>query len=82
MLVSFIVKNDEQSIGQRLLLGMDYMATALFAAVGTIIAGQAGMNVVGATFVGCCASMAGGSLNNVLTGNCSSAPPQASTRRG
>jgi uncharacterized membrane protein YeiH len=48
---------------------MDYMATALIAAVGTIIAGQAGMNVVGATFVGCCASMAGGSLNNVLTGN-------------
>ena len=68
-LVSFIVKKDENSPGQRTLLGLDYMATGLFATVGTIIAGQAGMNVVGATLVGCVASMGGGSLNNMLTGS-------------
>ena len=68
-LVSFIVKKDENSVGQRTLVGLDYMATGLFASVGTIIAGQAGMNVVGSTLVGCVASMGGGSLNNMLTGS-------------
>lgn len=67
--MAFITKNDEQSAGQRMLLYMDYLATGLFAVVGTIIAGQAGMNIVGTTFVGGVASMGGGSLNNILTGN-------------
>ena len=38
--------------GQRMLVWLDYLATGLFATVGTIIAGQAGMNVVGTTLVG------------------------------
>jgi uncharacterized membrane protein YeiH len=36
--------------------------------IGTVIAGQAGMNIVGTTFVGSVAAMGGGSLNNMLTG--------------
>ena len=51
-LTDFIVKNDENSLGQRTLLGLDYLATGLFAGIGVIVAGQAGMNVVGAPLVG------------------------------
>jgi uncharacterized membrane protein YeiH len=50
----------------------DYGGTAVFAAVGTQIAGDAGMNIVGCALVGCVAAMGGGTLNNVLYG--SSAP--------
>ena len=63
-----IVKNDENSLGQRALHVVDCVATGLFAAVGVIIAGQAGMNVVGATLVGCAACLGGGTLNDVMTG--------------
>ena len=68
-LTDFITKKDENSFGQRALLAVDYLATALFGAVGVIVAGQAGMNVVGATLVGCVACLGGGTLNNVMTNN-------------
>lgn len=68
-LVSYISKTDEHTFGQQLLLGLDFLGTALFAIVGTQAAGQAGMNVVGAVLVGCVASTGGGTLNNVMTGN-------------
>ena len=61
-LTDFITKKDENSFGQRALLAVDYLATALFGAVGVIVAGQAGMNVVGAALVGCVASLGGGTL--------------------
>ena len=64
-----IVKADEHTIGQRLLLATDFVGTALFAIVGTQLAGQAGMNVVGCTLVGCIAAMGGGTVNNLLTGS-------------
>jgi uncharacterized membrane protein YeiH len=50
----------------------DYGGTAVFAVVGTQIAGDAGMNIVGCALVGCVAAMGGGTLNNLLYG--SSAP--------
>lgn len=68
-LVEYITKTDEDTAGQRLLVALDYLGTALFAIVGTQVAGQAGMNVVGAVLVGCVASMGGGTLNNLMTGN-------------
>lgn len=68
-LVSYISKTDEHTFGQKLLLGLDFLGTSLFAIVGTQAAGQAGMNVVGAVLVGCVASTGGGTLNNVMTGN-------------
>ena len=67
-LVNFISKIDENAFGQRMLLYIDFVSTALFAMIGTVIAGQAGMNIVGTTFVGSVAAMGGGSLNNMLTG--------------
>ena len=79
-LCRFITMSSEDSIGQRTLLGMDYLATSLFAAVGTIIAGQAGMNIIGTTVVGAVASMGGGTVNNVLTGNTRGGGARATAR--
>ncbi|KAJ1457023.1 hypothetical protein M885DRAFT_144139 [Pelagophyceae sp. CCMP2097] len=69
VLNDFIVKSDDKSFGQRLLNYMDYGGTALFSLVGTQLAGEAGMHIVGCTWVGCVAGMGGGTLNNVLFGN-------------
>ncbi|KAJ8598385.1 hypothetical protein CTAYLR_002990 [Chrysophaeum taylorii] len=68
-LVGYIAKTDEKTLGQRMLLTLDFVGTSLFAVVGTQAAGQAGMNVVGGVLVGCVASMGGGTLNNIMTNN-------------
>ena len=46
----------------------DYGGTALYAIVGSQIAGGAGMNMIGCTLVGCAAAMGGGTLNNLMYG--------------
>ena len=54
-------------LGSQLLNVLDYCGTALFAAVGVQVAGgEAGMNIVGCTLVGCIAAMGGGTVNNLL----------------
>ncbi|CAB9499244.1 Membrane [Seminavis robusta] len=51
---------------------LDYSGTALFAIVGTQLAGEAGMNLVGCTLVGCITCLGGGTLNNLLYGSSAS----------
>ena len=68
-LAEFILKSDERTIAQRALTVFDMVGCALFAMVGTLLGGDQGMHVVGATFVGCAASMGGGSVNGILMGN-------------
>lgn len=68
-LIEFIQKIEESSPVQHVIVGLDYLATGLFAALGVIIAGNTGMNVVGCTVVGCAASLGGGTVNNLLTNN-------------
>lgn len=58
-------------IGNQFLHFLHFFGSAMFAVVGTQIAGDAGMNVVGCTLVGCIAAMGGGTLNNVLYGSSS-----------
>ena len=53
LLNELIVKADERALGQRMLTALDCGGTALFAVVGTQLAGEAGMHVIGATWVGC-----------------------------
>jgi uncharacterized membrane protein YeiH len=48
---------------------VDYVGTSMYAALATICAGEAGMNVVGSTLVGCVTGLGGGTLNNVMMGN-------------
>lgn len=55
-------------IGTRLLQILDIGGKTLFAVVGTQVAGEAGMNVVGCTLVGCISCLGGGTLNNLLYG--------------
>jgi uncharacterized membrane protein YeiH len=52
----------------RLIQFLDYGGKALFAVVGTQVAGDVGMNLVGCVFVGCVSCLGGGSLNNLLYG--------------
>lgn len=54
--------------GVRIINVFDYLGTALFAVVGAQVAGDAGMNLVGCSLVGCAAAMGGGSLNALLYG--------------
>lgn len=56
------------SLGKRMIVAADFLGTSLFAVVGAEMAGQAGMNVVGCTLVGCIAAMGGGTVNNLITG--------------
>ena len=56
-------------LGTKLVTSLDYFGTALFACVGVQIAGgEAGMNLVGCTLIGCVAAMGGGTVNNLLYG--------------
>jgi hypothetical protein len=62
-------KSKLDQLGSRLIDALDYMGTALFACVGVQIAGgEADMNIVGCTLIGCVAAMGGGTINNVLYG--------------
>lgn len=54
--------------GSKLLFALDVGGKTLFAIVGTQMAGEAGMNLVGATLVGCISCLGGGTLNNLLYG--------------
>ena len=55
-------------LGTKLLMFLDIGGKTLFAVVGTQVAGEAGMNVVGCTLVGCISCLGGGTLNNLLYG--------------
>lgn len=57
--------------GVRVIKFFDYAGTALFAIVGTQVAGDAGMNIVGCSLVGCVAALGGASLNAMLYGGAS-----------
>ena len=64
--------NNLDKVGVKILQVLDYVGTALFAVVGSQIAGDySGMNIVGCTLVGCTAALGGGSVNAVLFGGAS-----------
>jgi uncharacterized membrane protein YeiH len=52
----------------RVIQFLDFGGKALFSVVGTQVAGDVGMNIVGCTFVGCVSCLGGGTLNNLLYG--------------
>jgi uncharacterized membrane protein YeiH len=55
--------------GSKLVTSLDFMGKGLFAVVGAQVAGDAGMNIVGAALVGCVTCMGGGTLNNLMYGH-------------
>ena len=61
-------ENTIDRVGVRVVDFFDYLGTALFAVVGAQVAGDAGMNLVGCSLVGCAAAMGGGSINALLYG--------------
>jgi uncharacterized membrane protein YeiH len=67
-LLQSIAENNEKTGTQKFLTVVDYAATSLYAALGTITAGEAGMHIVGATLVGCATGLGGGTLNNLAVG--------------
>ena len=74
------VENPLDRWGVRFINFFDYMGTALFSVVGTLVAGDIGMNIVGCTLVGCVASLGGGSINAILYGGASSLLGQPGVR--
>ena len=61
--------NPLDRVGVKVVNFFDYSGTALFAVVGTQVAGEIGnMNMVGCCLVGCAAAMGGGSLNLCMYG--------------
>ena len=64
--------NPLDRVGVKVVNFFDYSGTALFAVVGTQVAGEIGnMNMVGCCLVGCAAAMGGGSLNTMMYGGAS-----------
>uniref|UniRef100_A0A7S4NE72 EF-hand domain-containing protein n=1 Tax=Odontella aurita TaxID=265563 RepID=A0A7S4NE72_9STRA len=58
-------------IGHKFIHFLHFFGSAMFAVVGTQVAGDSGMNIVGCSLVGCIAAMGGGTLNNILYGSSS-----------
>lgn len=50
------------------LRGLDYVGTVAFAASGTMVAGAAGMDILGCTMVGTITSLGGGTIRDLLLG--------------
>ena len=50
------------------LRGLDYVGTVAFAASGTMVAGHAGMDILGCTMVGTITSLGGGTIRDLLLG--------------
>jgi uncharacterized membrane protein YeiH len=55
-------------VGAKVIAAFDFTGTALFSAVGTLAAGDSGMNMIGCCLVGCVSALGGGTLNNLLYG--------------
>ena len=55
-------------LGQDTVKFFDYLGTALFSIVGTLTAGDCGMNIIGCCLVGCVASLGGGTMNHLFYG--------------
>lgn len=56
-------------VGKWLLPTVGTIGTVSFAVAGTEIAGAAGMNIIGCSFVGCVTALGGGSVNSLLFGD-------------
>jgi len=57
-----------RDVTRRLLAAADFIGGALYSMTGTIVAGEAGMHVVGAVLVGSFSGIGGGTVNNLLMG--------------
>ena len=57
-----------EKLGQDTVKFFDYTGTALFSIVGTLTAGDVGMNIIGCCLVGCVASLGGGTMNHLFYG--------------
>jgi len=52
------------------LRGLDYMGTCVFAVSGSVTAATCGLDLLGATVVGCITALGGGTVRDVLWGRC------------
>jgi len=68
-LVEAIAACHADSPAQNMLVACDLLGSSLFAAVGTLLACDAGMHIFGAAMVGCVSAVGGGTVNNILMGD-------------
>lgn len=64
----YLVKSHDLHLGQRVLQWIARLGISFFSLAGAYSAGEAGMHVVGATFVGVVTGLGGGTLNNIMVG--------------
>ena len=67
-LSEFLSKSYDLHLGQLLLKYTAWLGISFFSLVGAHTAGEAGMHVVGASFVGVVTGLGGGTINNVMVG--------------
>lgn len=67
----------KSSLGKWILPVIGVVGTASYAMAGTQVAGDAGMNIIGCTFVGCVSSLGGGAVNALLYGYAKGGVPWA-----
>jgi len=72
---------ENSTLGKWILPVIGFIGTASYAIAGTQVAGDAGMNVIGCTFVGCLSSLGGGTLNSILFGYAKNGVPFAKDPR-
>jgi uncharacterized membrane protein YeiH len=59
---------EAEGIVPRVLVALDYIGTVAFAAAGTLVAGEAGMDTLGCTIVGTITALGGGTVRDMLLG--------------
>lgn len=67
-LAEYLAKSHDHATGQHLLQYTARLGISFFAFSAAHTAGEAGLHVVGATLVGCCTALGGGTINNVMVG--------------
>lgn len=72
---------NEGALGRWLLPATGMVGTVSFAVAGVEVAGEAGMNIIGCTFVGCVSSLGGGTVNSLLFGYARHGVPWAADQK-
>ena len=67
-MIKYIGSADEKKFSNQILAQTGNFGCLLYVMMGTLVAGESGLNVVGSVFVGCISGLGGGTLNDMMMG--------------